>query len=106
MQEQYQNRCKSFSAEEKRQVPLIIFTEKGNRMDCTPALLKLEASELQIRTRTAIQDQTKKSLQLSSLPSATSNTQDRGTGLRRVLLQIGWIYVSSLHPSSFQQYMA
>lgn len=62
MQEQYQNRYKSFSAEEKRQVPLIIFTEKGNRMDCTPALLKLEASELQIRTRTAIQDQSKKSL--------------------------------------------
>lgn len=71
----------------KRHVPLIMFTEKGNRMDSTPAFLKLEASELQIRTGTTIQNQTKKSIQLSSLPSATSNAQDRGT----VLLQIGWI---------------
>lgn len=46
----------------KRRVPLIVFTEKENRMDRTTALLKLEASELQIRTRTTTQDQTKKSI--------------------------------------------
>lgn len=65
----------------KRKVPLIIFTEKGNGMDRTSASLKLEASELQVRTRTTVQDWTKESIWLSSPPSATSNAQDRGTGL-------------------------
>lgn len=45
MQEQCQNRYKSCSAEEKGL--LIIFTEKGNRMDRTSVSLKLEVSELE-----------------------------------------------------------
>ena len=82
MQEQrVSEQVRKLQRRRKRQVPLILFTEKGNRMDRTAALRKLEASESQLRTRTTTQDHPKKAVQLGSLPSATSAAQDRGTGL-------------------------